>query len=254
MKKLNILLIAFLAISFSLVSCDKNNDDDDHDHEGTGTVEMKFDYVWGMSNAAFTMNTDLFHPMTSDTLNVSLFKFYISNVKLKDMDGNWWAEEESYHLVNASTASSNTITLSGVPAAHYTELSYTIGVDSARNVSGSQTGALDPANDMFWSWNSGYIMMKIEGTKVGGGSFSYHLGGFSGANNVVSVKSTDFGGSHLMLDADATKTINLSANPAKFWHGTGGVDSLPAMIHMPNATATEMASNFTGSFQFVSVE
>lgn len=253
MKKLNILLLAILAITISLVSCDKKNDDD-HNHEGTGTVELNLDYLWGMNNSAFTMNTNLYHPMTSDTLNVSLLKFYVSNIKLKDMDGNWWAEEESYHLVNLSSEATNTITLNNVPAAHYTELSYTIGVDSARNVSGSQTGALDPANDMFWSWNSGYIMMKIEGTKVGGGTFAYHLGGFSGTNNVVNVKSTDFGGSHLTLDKDATKTINLSANPARFWHGTGGVDSLPAMIHMPNSTATELASNFTGSFQFVSID
>jgi len=258
MKKLNILLLASLFMALFITSCDKEEDDDDTtttQEDGEGTVALQFNYVWGSGSDVFALNTDLVHPMTGDTLNLSTFKYYVSNIKLKDMEGNWWSEDESYHLVDASIASSNTITLSEVPAKHYVELSYTIGVDSARNVAGAQTGALSPSNDMFWSWNTGYIMMKVEGVKLAANtSFSYHLGGFSGENNVVSVKSTDFDGSHLMLEDEATKTININANPAKAWHGTGGVDSLPAMIHMPGTTATEIAGNVMGSFAFEDVQ
>jgi hypothetical protein len=45
-----------------------------------------------------------------------------------------------------------------------TGIRFLLGVDSARNVSGIQTGALDPARGMFWTWNSGYVMAKIEGS------------------------------------------------------------------------------------------
>jgi hypothetical protein len=64
-----------------------------------------------------------------------------------------------------------------VPAGTYTGMYLTMGVDSARNVSGAQEGALDPANGMFWSWTSGYIMIKAEGLSPqgAGGSFTYHL-------------------------------------------------------------------------------
>ena len=37
-----------------------------------------------------------------------------------------------------------------------------LGVDSLRNVTGVQTGALDPAMDMYWTWNTGYVMAKLE--------------------------------------------------------------------------------------------
>ena len=50
-----------------------------------------------------------------------------------------------------------------MPAGNYNSLSFLLGVDSMHNVSGAQTGALDPANDMFWTWNSGYVMAKMEG-------------------------------------------------------------------------------------------
>lgn len=253
MKKLNLLgLFALLLLLVTVSSCEKEDDDDhDHDHDGVGTVELNFDYVWGMSQAPFSLNTALTHPMNGEVLTFETMKFYISNIQLKNEDGTVWSETESYHLVDA--ASSSTISLANVPSGHYTELSYTVGVDSARNVGGAQTGALSPANNMFWSWNSGYIMIKAEGTEASLGSFAYHLGGFSGANNIVTSLSSDFNATHLVLNNDATKTINVSVNPARFWHTSGGLANVPD-IHMPGANAVQAATDFIGSFQFVSVE
>ena len=81
----------------------------------------------------------------------------ISNFKLKKSDGTWWIHPESYFLVDLSNDLSTTLDLGSVPSGEYTELSYTIGVDSLRNVSGAQSGALSTTNNMFWSWNTGYI-------------------------------------------------------------------------------------------------
>ena len=50
-----------------------------------------------------------------------------------------------------------------LPEGDYTELQFLLGVDSLHNVSGAQTDDLDPAKDMFWTWNSGYVMAKMEG-------------------------------------------------------------------------------------------
>lgn len=259
MKKINILLLASLFMALFITSCEKEPKDDGHTHEddGEGTIALQFAHEWGMGAATtpFALNTELVHPMTGDTLNVSTLKFYISNLKLKDIEGNWWSEEESYHLVDASIASSNLITLTEVPAKHYVELSYTIGVDSARNVAGAQTGALSPSNDMFWSWNSGYIMTKIEGVKLAANTnFAYHCGGFVGANNSVRVNSTDFGGAHLMLSDHDTKTITITTNPARFWHSTGSVDSFSNTIHMPNSTTSTMMDDYSTSFTFESIQ
>ena len=50
-----------------------------------------------------------------------------------------------------------------------------------------RTGVLDPSGagaDMYWTWNSGYIFFKMEGTSPAatgmGNSFMYHIGGFGG--------------------------------------------------------------------------
>jgi hypothetical protein len=64
-----------------------------------------------------------------------------------------------YFLVDFSDTTTTTLKLTILPYL-YNRLSFVIGVDSARNVSGAQTGALDPANGMFWTWNTGYIMAK----------------------------------------------------------------------------------------------
>lgn len=255
MRKIIILLLGALLMSFFITSCDKDGHNHTHEEDGEATVAVKFDHVWGMGSAAFALNTELEHPMTGDTITMTTLKYYVTNLKLKDMDGNWWSEEESYHLVDASDASSTTITLNDVPAIHYVELSYTIGVDSARNVAGAQTGALSPSNNMFWSWNSGYIMAMFEGTEGAAvNSFAYHCGGFTGANNSIRVNSCDFGGSHLMLSDGDVKTVTISANPAKIWHTIGSVANNNASIHMPNATTSTIMDDFSGSFMFDNVQ
>ncbi|MEC8457907.1 MAG: MbnP family protein [Bacteroidota bacterium] len=56
------------------------------------------------------------------------------------------------------------------------------GVDSLLNYNGIHEGALDPINDMYWTWQTGYIHCKLEGyilnhtTKQ---NFEYHIGGYS---------------------------------------------------------------------------
>ncbi|MFN5095396.1 MAG: MbnP family protein [Ignavibacteria bacterium] len=56
------------------------------------------------------------------------------------------------------------------------------GLDSIDNVNTSFEGALDPIHGMFWTWNSGYVNCKIEGTWSRSRhihqSFTLHLGGY----------------------------------------------------------------------------
>lgn len=58
----------------------------------------------------------------------------------------------------------------------------TLGVDSTTNAAGVHCCALDPANGMYWSWQSGYIQFKLEGKEKNGQQLNLHLGGFSNAN------------------------------------------------------------------------
>jgi hypothetical protein len=64
-----------------------------------------------------------------------------------------------------------------------------VGVDSTNNLTGRFTGSLDPSNGMYWTWQNGFIHLKVEGVgnKVSNPKhfFQFHLGGYSFPNNCV---------------------------------------------------------------------
>lgn len=212
----------------------------------TGTLTVQLDYVWAMSLVDFNLNETYYQPMTGDTLTYTTFKHYLSNFELLRADGTTWTAEESYHLANLADPSSLSIDFSEIPAGDYVAIRFLCGVDSARNVAGSQTGALDPANEMFWSWNSGYIMIKAEGTspQSSTGSFAYHLGGFTGEDKAITEREINFGTlGNLSISKDNNASVVLQANPARLFHSYGTVAN-GATIHMPNANAGMMAQDF----------
>lgn len=251
MKTITQLAVCTLIV-LGLTSCKKENASDPVTDNGTVHVSMQ--HVWGMTEQPFYLDSTFIHPMSGDTMTFYTTKYYISNFKLKSTDGSWHAMNDSYFLVDLANPTSTQLNLGNFPVGTYTEMSYVLGVDSLRNVSGAQGGALSPTNGMFWSWNTGYIMFKLEGTSPQSASsmFTYHIGGFSGVNNTVHVKNHVFS-EPVTLEKNGTKTIVLSANIAKAFHTLGSVAN-NNMIHMPGATGTQMAHDFHGGFQFVTVQ
>lgn len=218
----------------------------------TNTLELHFETLWGPNDDVFTLDTDLIHPTTGDTVHFVTLKYYVSNIKLVRPDGSKWSQNESYYLVDLSDNPDGMISIPNVPMGEYTGIEYTLGVDSLRNVSGAQTGALSTTNGMFWSWNSGYIFTKIEGTspQAAGGSFSYHLGGFSGMNSIVTPKVVSFGATNLQVNSSNTPKIHFAARPETTWNSIGSLTSAPTVVHMPGANAVTIANDFFGSFVF----
>jgi len=218
---------------------------------GTDTVTLKIEHNW-QDSLEFQLNTDLINPLTNDTLNFATFKYYISNIRLKKADGTWWTQPNSYFLLDLVNGSVPSVQLTGVPYGEYTDIEYVLGVDSVRNVSGTQDGALSTDLGMFWTWNSGYIMVKAEGTSPNSsmmGSFAFHLGGFSGTNAIVTKKTHNFVGNSLSVTGNGHCKIHLTASPQTMWQTIGSVSNL-SMIHMPGADAKTMANDFYGSFAF----
>lgn len=247
MKTIKITLFALTALILgTTTSCKKDETPiDETAVETYGTMNVELEHVWGMTESNFALNTDLYHPMTYDTLNFTTFKYYISNFKLKKEDGSYWTHPESYFLVNLSDLSTATLNFDNIPVGTYTDLEFTLGVDSTRNVSGAQTGALAISNEMFWSWNSGYIMLKAEGvspqSSASNNAFAFHLGGFSGDKNIVTEKSISLGTTPLSVSSTKTGMIHLKVNPAKLWHTSPVSVSTNHTVHMPGTTAVTMA-------------
>jgi hypothetical protein len=244
--------LTLLAISGLLLSSCKKDDDDDKNGGGdntVGKVELKFDHGWGPAHLPFSLNTALIYPMTQEEITFNTLRYYFTNIVLHKADGSTWAEPESYRIVDVRGNSMPTLTLDNVPSGRYTKISFMIGVDSLRNTSGAQTGALDPAETMFWSWTTGYIFIKAEGVSPSApqGMFVYHIGGFQGPNNAIRTRTLDFDGAHIDVAANARPSIHFKVNAARFWHGGISLNDVN-MVHMPGANAKTLADNFIGAF------
>ena len=140
-----------------------------------------------------------------EKLTFSTLNYFISNIKLTKKDGAEYIvpQDSSYFLVKQPDSLSHTIVLKNVPKGKYNNITFTIGVDSARNTYdvSKRTGVLDigaGAKGMYWVWNSGYIFFKLEGKTVNEvdslrKGFHYHIGGYGGFDtktiNNIKVKS-----------------------------------------------------------------
>ena len=147
------------------------------------------------------LNAPVYIPTLEENITITKLRFYIGLTQDKLVRKN---TEWSYFLIDLENPSSLVIE-------HLNTSKFCLGIDSITNSSGAHGGDLDPTNDMYWSWQSGYINTKLEGL-IGEKEFTLHLGGYAGETNswqVVSSNSTAV--STLFLDL-APLVKNLSAD------------------------------------------
>ncbi len=114
-------------------------------------------------------------------VTVSQFRFYAGEfVFLRK--GEVISRNTDVHLIDAAEPASLTVDLDLTAAATGDSISFLLGVDSLTNVSGAFGGDLDPVKGMYWTWNSGYINVKLEGSSpmspYPSHGFELHLGGY----------------------------------------------------------------------------
>jgi hypothetical protein len=245
------LLSALLVLGF-VAAC---NDKDAPATEITGTVKLSFSNT--VNGSPMVLTTQTYTNPTGENYTISKFKYYITNIEVSNGSAKAM-EKDSYHLVDQSIASSQSFNIS-MGVNNYTTVSFLLGVDSTRNVSGAQTGALDPLNDMFWTWNSGYIMAKMEGNSPVStqplNKVEYHIGGFSGANNVLKkITLTMPAGKTLNVRESKTSEIKITADFARWWQNpnTITIATLPVCT-TPGAQAKQIADNYANMFTLTDV-
>lgn len=121
------------------------------------------------------------YAVSGDTVSVTNWRFFISNVELRSHGKTIWKETNSYHLIDIAVPESLQLRLSAPKEANYDQLFFNVGIDSITNVSGVFGGDLDPTKGMYWTWQSGYINFKIEGSCrqcVPAKEYEFHLGGY----------------------------------------------------------------------------
>ncbi|MES1215009.1 MAG: MbnP family protein [Bacteroidota bacterium] len=221
-----------------------------------GKVELRFSHFVGDQK----LNIDsTYKNAFGETYTISRFKYYVTNIKLvKSSDDSEIEIKDSYFLVYDDDDLSKTISLS-VPEGNYSAISFLLGVDSLHNVSGAQTDALDPMNGMFWTWNTGYVIVKLEGrssvSTLPGNLIEYHLGGFKGPDKVNRRISLPFPEGNMYVNDKKTLVLNVKADINLFF---SGINKLPIKANpactSAGSLARQYAENYATLFSISSAE
>lgn len=206
--------------------------------------EIKIQFINTIGNAPLQLN-EMYTNDFGEKFTVSSFRYYISNITLTDEKNNaidFFKDE--YFLIDQSGSDSQTILLH-TSLKEISQISFMIGIDSLKNVQGVQTGNLDPAKGMFWVWNTGYVMVKIEGNSnvvnAPRHAFSLHIGGFKAGQNTARTIQLD-----ILKSSD---TIKINANLDHFFKG---LHDLPLkgnfFCHEPGSLAMKYADNYATMF------
>lgn len=147
-----------------------------------------------------------------DSITINALKFYISNLQLNN-NYSLGHDADNVFLIDLKDSNSCVIKLNNSKNEPVTHLSFILGIDSSTNTAGALGGALDPTNGMYWTWQSGYINIKIEGQSKKCNSrnnkFMYHLGGYVHPNNAAQKCSITISpSSNIILNIDLSAFFN----------------------------------------------
>ncbi len=253
--------ILFFAITATIIlsSC-KKDETPEYNPNLKAELSVEFDNIAGSSN--LQLNTGSYTNAAGESFKVTKLKYYVSNFVFTNSNGTTYAvpQMDSYFLIDESDATMHEAEMQ-VPEGEYKSVSFIVGVDSLRNTMdvSQRTGVLDvtgTASDMYWSWNSGYIFFKFEGTSPVapmGGVFQYHIGGFGGyssstANNIRKITLDLTARGVPKVKAGKSTNIHLMVDILKVLSGTATMSfATTNMIHSI-APGTQVANNYVNMF------
>jgi len=103
---------------------------------------------------------------------------------------------------------------------------------------------------MFWTWNSGYVMFKLEGNSPASNIINhrieYHIGGFEGTNSVLQTITLPL---QLSVSEEKNSAIVIMADLDKLWQGasTLKIAATPATM-TPGILSKKIADNYNRMF------
>ena len=212
---------------------------------------VKLTFINNVKGSKIVFNDSTYTNSFGEKYIITKLRYYVTNVSLQN-GHNSIKEKNSYHLIDESKTESQVINFS-IPAGDYSAIQFLLGVDSLHNVSGAQTDDLDPAKDMFWTWNTGYVMAKMEGnspnSKLVNNKFEFHIGGFSGPYNVLKNVQLNFPGKTIHFVAGKTYEIIINADINAWWQHPHDIKiSEHAIITSPGQFAREISDNYVNMF------
>lgn len=194
MKKLFTLLI----ISSLIISCGKNDDDVTEPvtqittEEAKGNVE--FIFIPKVGQEFLTLRDTLITP-ANEKMVINDFKFFVSEIGLSLLDASEKAispmendsnqvgiylvdfSEENVHLNENGKHGHGFKFTCKAPVGEYADVRYQIGVPRQYNLADISTNPfpVNGKNGMYWSWNSGFKFLVINGSSPAAQGTPLHL-------------------------------------------------------------------------------
>jgi hypothetical protein len=247
MKKFNFnKTIYFFALIMGLSlahSCSKT-DTPSNNTTDTGSLTIEFENIANGESLTFDKE---YTNAAGEKMKFSRFDYYISNIVLWKTDGTSYTvpRDSSYFLIKDNGTINSEITLNNIPFGDYNKFSFVIGVDSLKNTepASARVGDLNTGNGMYWSWNSGYIFLKTEGTVQDSIAFKHHIGLQKNVKNLTFTSNTS-----AKVSGSVRPTMHFEVDLEKMYNGTEKIDAVANRTIMVTPFASNVATNFPGMF------
>lgn len=250
-------VVVFCVVLLVAGGCFKELSREDGKVQGTGNIAIAFSHLVKDVPLDFTSQ---YTNAWNENYSVTTFKYYVHDFALVTNEGRTIPISSDYFLVDESKPDTKLISLKS-PSGEYSQLTFKLGVDSALNVSGAQSGVLDPVNGMFWTWSSGYVMAKLEGISAAAvtspnGNFTYHVGGFKQPTAVSKQITLQIPlDKRLTVSRDADVTVDVKVDIDTWFSRVNPIRIAehPA-CHSPGDLAKQIADNYEGMFSITKIE
>ncbi|TNE81377.1 MAG: hypothetical protein EP332_04455 [Bacteroidetes bacterium] len=223
------LFAAALGSLFMLNACSEKEPTATPEARG-GELEVKVNFQ-ANGNAVNWESMEYVTP-AGDSVQLDLIRHYLSNFEFHSPETGW-EKVEKYALVEYDIASSQTLNFKDLPFGQYDSVRFYMGLDSAINHNIDHFNTLDPAYNMLWTWNTGYIFIKYEGKFKNSNDvvvpFGYHIG----ADNYLMSYSLPISTTKALTVSNTKATINLNFELMELFDNPNLIklNEVPAVSH-----------------------
>ena len=197
---MNKILLTLTVIAIIFTSCEKDK---------PIATDITINFTHTVDGSDLIANSMIYTNEAGENYDVQTLKYLISNITLHDDLG--YTVLKDIHFIDISDESTFSFTYDNVPNNNYHAISYTMGLDTVKNISNKYVNE-DFHSEMFWPEpnGGGYHYMKLEGDfndSLSG--YGTHTGGTMGGdysfNNVNDISLTvddDLGNVSINIDME----------------------------------------------------
>lgn len=174
--------------------------------------EITLNFQPGIEGEVLVLNNSYRLTKLNEDIQINTFRFYIGNLSFYKKGILMYSLPNNYYLIDGENQLQLKIKTEKLIL--FDEVRFQLGVDSFMNSKGVFPGDLDPMNGMYWTWQSGYINLKLEGSCPACGTpkneFLFHIGGYTFPNGTTReiILKTKLPGKSMTVGVELSKVLD----------------------------------------------